>query len=112
MALAALSAAACATTEAEKPAAPAEPVAPPPPAYVLDDILDMSGDAVDALLGPPALVRREGEGEYRRYALSACTLIVILYPDQLGVVTARHVDTAALVSDQEKPDLNACLAAG
>lgn len=107
-----LAAAACATAPSEKPAVATKPVAPPPPAYVLDDILGAPAGEVDAFLGPPALVRREGEGEYRRYGLKTCTLIVILYPDQTGAVKARHVDTAALKSDQEKPDLETCLAAG
>lgn len=106
-----LAAAACATT-AETPADRVGPAAPTTPAYVLSDILDAPAAAVDALLGPPALTRREGAGEYRRYGLSACTLIVILYPDDAGVARARHVDAAALNADEDKPDLAACLAAG
>lgn len=108
-------ASACATTgttpeaSAAKPAKAAKPAAP---VYTLNDILGAEPAGVDAKLGAPALTRREGEGEYRRYPLKECTLIVILYPDDQGAVRAAHVDTAALQSGEDKPDLDQCLAAG
>jgi hypothetical protein len=110
-----LLASACATTgttpeaSTAKPAKAAKPAAP---VYTLDELLGAEPVAVDALLGAPALTRREGDGEYRRYPLKECALIVILYPDDQGLVRAAHVDTAALQSGEEKPDLDACLAAG
>lgn len=67
---------------------------------------------IDALLGPPALTRSEGEGEFRRYTLKQCELIIVLYPDDNGVRRAAHIDTAAQRSDAPKPDLSDCLAAG
>lgn len=85
---------------------------PPAPVYALSDILGEDPQAIDALLGAPALTRREGSGEYRRYALTACTLIVIVYPDDAGAPRAAHVDAAALRAGEAKPDLDACLAAG
>ena len=105
--------AACASTT--KPAAPVAEDAlqePAAPVYVLSDIDGAKADAVDALLGPPALARREGDGEYRRYRLSECMLIIILYSDETGVRRAAHVEATALTSGREKPDLGACLAAG
>lgn len=105
--------AACATASKPPAAETAdEPVAPAGPVYVLSDILGAPTEAIDALLGEPALVRREGRGEYRRYGLSACTLIVILYPDDQGVVRAAQVDAAAHRSGEEKPELDDCLAQG
>lgn len=107
-----LAAASCATSSREAGAVPAETAVPAAPVYALSDLLGASGGEVDTLLGAPALVRREGEGEYRRYGLRTCALILILYPDEMGAATVRHVDAAALRSDEEKPDLSACLAAG
>lgn len=104
---------ACATAP-ERPAAAAKtPVAAPAaPVYRLADIQGLRAGAVDALLGEPALRRREGTGEYRRYALTTCTLIVILYPDETGIEKVAHVDATATNSSSGKPDLDACLAAG
>ncbi len=65
---------------------------------------------IDGLLGAPTLTRQEGDGEYRRYALNNCVLIVILYPDEQGASRAVHLDAIAENSEAEKPDLNACLA--
>lgn len=106
---------ACATGAPETPAP--EAVAPPPPepaapVYSVSDFAGKTVDVIEARLGPAALVRREGDGEYRRYSLAACTLIVVLYPDETGQRRARHLDATALVSGQKKPALEACLAEG
>ncbi len=112
--LAALALAACASKrEAPLPiAAEVEAVAPSAPVYVARDIMGAAPAAIDALLGAPALTRKEGAGEYRRYALSECMLIVILYPDEAGAARAAHLEATALSSGAEKPALDACLAAG
>lgn len=105
---------ACASTPgAPEPAPVSEvPAAPPAPVYVLDDFLGQSQAAIDEKLGAPALTRREGSGEFRRYRLNQCSLIIILYPDDDGRDRAAHVEATALSADQEKPDLDDCLAAG
>ncbi|GJL94308.1 MAG: hypothetical protein DHS20C05_07130 [Hyphococcus sp.] len=82
------------------------------PVFQQDDFLGASSGAVDALLGSPALTRKEGNGEYRRYALSSCSLIVILYPDETNEISVAHIEATALNSGEEKPDLETCLAAG
>ena len=92
--------------------APVAPPAPGAPAFVIGDILGASADAIDGLLGPAALVRREGPGEFRRYGLGNCSLIVILYPDGNGEPVASHVEAAALRAGEDKPDAGECLAAG
>ncbi len=104
--------AACTTTQDPTAADNAAPATPGAPVYQLDDILGASVQNVDALLGDAILSRREGNGEYRRYALSTCSLIIILYPDENNIASVAHVDATALASQQEKPDLEACLAAG
>jgi hypothetical protein len=104
--------AACSSTNRDTPLPVAEPASPSAPVFQLDEILGAAPAMLDARLGAPALTRREGDGEFRRYSLSTCTLIVILYPDDAGAVRAAHIDAAALTSDEEKPNLEACLAAG
>ncbi len=105
-------AAACATTPESAEAPPAPAPQPAAPVYVLADILGARAASVDDMFGAPALTRKEGAGEYRRYALTTCTLILILYPDETGVSKVAHVDATATHSEGEKPDLEACLAAG
>lgn len=102
----------CAGTSPPETPAPEAPPAPSGPVYLLQDILGARASAIDELLGPPALVRREGEGEFRRYGLINCSLIVILYPDDNGAPTAAHVEAAALTAGADKPDPAECLAAG
>jgi hypothetical protein len=105
--------AACASTgEADAPTPVAVAAEPRPPAYVAGDVLGAAPSDLDALLGVPALSRKEGQGEYRRYALKACSLIVILYPDETNEIRAAHIEATALSSAEEKPDLEDCLAEG
>ena len=105
---------ACATTADTPPreTLKATPAAPSAPVYVVDDIMNASADAIDALLGPAALTRKEGDGEFRRYSLSECALIIILYPDETGKPRAAHLEATARSSGAEKPVLKDCLAAG
>ncbi len=104
--------AACATApDSSKPAA-VKASAPVAPVYRLADLQGARASEIDALLGAPALTRREGNGEYRRYSLTTCTLILILYPDETGAGKVAHVDATAASSTGGKPDLDACLATG
>lgn len=104
---------ACATARAPDPAPEVvAPETPPAPVYLLSDILGTTPEEVETLLGAPALVRAEGAGEFRRYALNECSLIIILYPNDNGDTRTAHVEATALSSGEEKPDLDACLAAG
>jgi len=103
--------AACATAPAaDAPAPQASRQAPLRPAINPDDILGKRPDALDQLLGAPSLTRREGQGEFRRYAMGECTLIVILYPDEDGAPRVAHLDAAAQTSGAAKPAVEDCLA--
>lgn len=82
------------------------------PVFQRTDIIGLDAAALDDLLGPAALVRREGAGEFRRYAFARCALIVILYPDESGMAAARRLDAAARLSGEEGPDVDDCLAGG
>lgn len=82
------------------------------PVFRSSDIDGKSAADLDALLGAADLARVEGEGEFRRYALAQCSLLIILYPDEKGVRRASSVSAGALGSADAPPDLDACLAAG
>ena len=98
--------------EAGAVAAPAGPTAPAAPQFTRDQLAGADSDALEVLFDAPGLVRREGAGEFRRYGLADCSLIVILYPDDDGAMRVAHVEAAALTSDAARPDLDACLARG
>lgn len=114
LAASALALSACATAPGgiAGDAAVSAPSAPTKPVFVTEQLMAKSAGEVDELLGPPALVRREGAGEFRRYALARCALIAILYPDESGAVNVRQLDVASLVSDEKAPALEDCLAGG
>lgn len=118
-AAAALALAGCATS-GEKSAKPMTGKAageksagtPAKPQFRVRDVMGKSAEELDSQFGKPALVRREGPGEFRRYGLKECSLIVILYPDDKGEKSAGFVDSAARAAGAPKPDLDACLARG
>ncbi|MCB2112200.1 MAG: hypothetical protein R3C42_02055 [Parvularculaceae bacterium] len=112
-ALAAISlSAACATTAPMNAASRPETAGPVKPAYLAAEIAGKTGDEIDTALGAPDLIRVEGAGEFRRYGLAECALIIVLYPDESGVRRARHLEAGALKSGEAKPDLDRCLARG
>ena len=103
---------ACATNGPSTPnVSPMPPESSAAPIYSRSDLEGASADALDSLLGDPALTRREGIGEFRRYDLKDCSLIVILLPDGDGDRVAR-LDASAKRSGDPSPDLDACLARG
>jgi len=114
--IAALAAMGFATGCASFAGAPAKPETvasvPEKPVFLQTDVLGLEANGLDALLGPAALIRREGSGEFRRYAFARCELIVILYPDESGNIAVRRLDAAAKNSGEDKPDLDRCLAGG
>ncbi len=85
---------------------------PEEPVFHMADIVGKEAAGLDALLGAPDLTRSEGAGEFRRYRLADCALLIILYPDEEGEKRAASVDAGALKSGEAKPDVNLCLARG
>lgn len=119
--LSALLLAACATSQTATGGPSANPASrtkidPAKPIFARADVLGKSAGEIDARLGPPQLTRIEGPGEYRRYALAGCNLIVVLYPDEQAAASAAprstHIEAAAKRANDPAPDLDACLAAG
>lgn len=82
------------------------------PVFLQADVMGLEAGALDSLLGPASLIRREGAGEFRRYAFTRCELIIILYPDENGASSVRQLEAAAKNSGEEKPNLDDCLAGG
>ena len=105
-----LAAAGCATTSTPAPSAASR--TPEKPAFLAADFENATAAEIDGKLGLPALTRIEGTGEFRRYTLARCALIVILYPDDKGARRAATLHAGALVSGEEAPKLDECLAAG
>lgn len=108
--------AACASTGEAPPPSPGRSNGGAPSSeraqFRVRDVMGKGSTELDRQFGKPSLVRREGPGEYRRYTLKACQLIVILYPDETGAAVAGHVETAAKTANEQKPELAACLARG
>lgn len=111
MVFASIALSACATTGSNAPSS-VDAGAPTKPVFLLSQISGKDGKDLDALLGAPDLARTEGAGEFRRYALAQCSLMIVLYPDESGVKRASSIDAGALKSGEENPDLDACLAGG
>lgn len=109
-------ASACTTTPGTEtpPASSGEAteITPGTPVYLSSQIMDATLASLDETLGEPALARSEGEGEFRRYSLQECVLIVILYPDEAGIVRVASVEAAPLEAGATVPDLDQCLAVG
>lgn len=104
--------AACASDPSVRTDKSAAAFPPAAPVFTLADVERATPAELDALFGAPALTRREGAGEFRRYALSACSLIVVLYPDETGEIKTREISASALRAGEANPALADCLAAG
>ncbi len=109
-----LAAAGCATTPIPGSTSASTPAsrANAPPAFLAGDLNGRTVAEIDKALGTPDLTRIEGAGEFRRYALAQCALLVILYPDEKGERRVTRLDVGALVSGDKAPGLDDCLAAG
>lgn len=107
---------ACATTEAPGTKVGAVPEAGntliQEPVFTRADVMSKTALELDASFGEPALVRREGKGEFRRYDLDRCGLIVILLANGAGEMAVTRIDAAAKTSDVAAPDVDHCLSGG
>ena len=121
-ALAATALAACSTTTAPEPlapvttrsAAPAAPVMAAPvrpvrvPGPSPDTFIGRPVDALEALLGEPDLVRREGANEFRRYDVSdSCRAYAVVMPAGGNVAS---LTTGHAVQGVEAPAFEDCTA--
>lgn len=90
------------TDEEEIAAEPALPPGPDPAVFVGGEVARL-----DLILGEPALTRREGPNEFRRYDLDDCRIFAIVAPAG-GLV--QTVSTGPLVSGEDAPAFQRCTA--
>lgn len=76
------------------------PPGPSPERFVGGEVLDL-----DRFLGEPALVRAEGNNEFRRYDLERCRVYAIVTPAGGNVQT---ISTGPLVSGEAAPSFSSC----
>lgn len=81
-------------------ALPAAAAGPEPSQY-----LGRSVAALETLLGQPALVRREGPNEFRRYDLADCRVYAVVAPAGGSV---RTLSTGPLTSGEAAPGFSRC----
>ena len=77
-----------------------------------DRVLNLDGQAVEALLGEPDFVRRENPMELWRYRHEKCAVALFLYAEEgneRGTLRVRHVEAWAPGDEQTSP--RACLSA-
>lgn len=91
----------------EAPPAP-EPPPPPPPEPEAGDLLKLEPKTVQALLGAPTLVRRDGHVQLMQFSAENCRLDVVFYEDVTGApFEASHVEARDLAG--ASIDTDACL---
>ncbi|MEP4887106.1 MAG: hypothetical protein ABJ215_12115, partial [Alphaproteobacteria bacterium] len=68
--------------------------APSAPAPRISDLIGLATAQIDARIGTPELIRREGDGEVRIYHNAACILHVFAYPRRAGSADrqATHIE--------------------
>ena len=85
------------------------PAAPPAQKLRISDLLGQTPVEIDARLGTPDLIRREGDGEVRIYSNPACILHVFAYP-RGGTPQATHIEARTPKGQVVGDDADACLA--
>lgn len=97
----------------EAPRPPQEgPAAEAPLEIGPDRVLDLDGQAVEALLGEPDFVRRENPMELWRYRHERCAVALFLYAEEAdgrGPLRVRHVEAWAPGEEETPP--RECLSA-
>ncbi len=78
------------------------PPGPSPERFVGGEVFDL-----DRFLGTPALVRAEGDNEFRRYDLPRCRVYAIVAPAGGRV---QSLSTGPLVSGEGAPSFASCTA--
>lgn len=94
---------ACATAPAS--VAPTSPPVVDPASY-----LGAAPDALDDLLGAPALVRAEGAGAFRRYDGASCSVYVLIGRNEAGEAVISQIDAGARAPGETAPEPGACMA--
>ncbi len=99
-----LALAACATPEALE-----APVAAP--TVDVSAYLGKSPDALEPVLGEPALVRAEGLGAFRRYDGAECSVFVLIGKGEGESAVISQIEAGARQPGGDAPEPGACMAA-
>lgn len=107
----------CSTIVTDDPTLSGRPRTQPPinsttVSYSPRDFEGRTAAEIDSLIGTPALSRREGRGEFRRYDFERCSFMMVLVPDGRGINRVGTLYAGALSADAENPSLKECLAGG
>ncbi len=88
----------------------AAPAAPPtPPRFFVSDLMGLNVSQLDGILGSPSFVRREGAGQFRRYASEMCNLIIILQRDVSGRVVSTQLSSRGFIAGEPVLQTQECL---
>lgn len=82
------------------------------PAFSKADFIDRPPADLEGLLGRPALVRREGAGEFRRYDTQNCRLYAVVFPDEGGQPVVKNLSVGPLISGAVAPEFARCFVTG
>lgn len=88
---------------------PVRRATPPAPDLTLRELLGREPAQIDARIGAPDLVRREGDGELRIYRSPDCVLHVFAYPRD-GARQATHIEARAAGGRLADAEADACVA--
>ncbi len=84
---------------------------PPAPRFIIENIMNLTPDTLQNILGLPSLKRVEGDVRVWLYRNSQCVLHLYFYPDDNGDSRLDYVATEAVnpLADNPTVSPNACL---
>ncbi len=90
-----------------------EPVIPEPPKprFIIENIMNLTPDTLQNILGEPSLKRTEKDVRVWLYKNSECVLHLYFYPNDNGDFRLDYVETGAVDINADNPTVspNACL---
>ncbi len=76
------------------------------------DFIDKPANALDLILGPPALTRTEDQGQFRRYDTPTCRIYAVVFADAGGRPVVKSLSTGPIIAGNAAPDFAECFIAG
>ncbi len=95
----------------EEPVAEEVVESPPAPRFIIENIMNLTPDTLQNILGEPSLKRAEHDVRVWLYHNSQCVLHLYFYPDDNGDFRLDYVATEAVDPAADNPTVspNACL---
>ena len=82
------------------------------PEITREEFLGQPPGNLEILLGAPALTRREGPGEFRRYDTATCRVYAVVFPGEGGRPVIRSLSVGALTAGYPAPEFASCFVTG